>query len=144
MTWNSKMALRGMRIGMAPDQANVVNRGEALPKILCSAVKRQAHHMAADFPVGFKSFISVIAGNGIFTISPLGHSILTLGVVSAWVVFMLRTTPRTRCPSVVVISILSFPYSGWRAARALVTSTNNFLPSRINTVLGNDDSALIW
>src|SRR5688572_23129461 len=62
-------------------------------------------------------------GNGILMSSPLGHSILTLGVVSAWVVFMLRTTPRTRRPSTMTISILSLPYSGCSAASALVTST---------------------
>ena len=38
------------------------------------------------------------------------------------VVAMLRTIPRTRCPSRVTISILPFPYSGCKAARALVTS----------------------
>src|SRR6266850_7131698 len=36
---------------------------------------------------------------------------------------MLRTTPRTRCPSTVTISTLSLPYSGCRAASAFVTST---------------------
>ena len=38
-------------------------------------------------------------GKGILTISPPGRSIFTLGVVNAWVVFILRTVPRTRSPS---------------------------------------------
>ena len=78
---------------------------------------------AKDCSVGLRSFISAIEGNEILMISPFGHSILTLGVVNACVVFMLRTMPRTRVPSVVVISTLSLPYRGRRAARALVTST---------------------
>lgn len=53
--------------------------------------------------------ISVMAVKGILTISPSATSILRLGVVSACVVFMLRTMPRTRLPSVVMISTLSCP-----------------------------------
>ena len=58
---------------------------------------------------GFRSRISSIMVNGILTIWPPAHSIFTLGAVSACVVFMLRTIPRTRVPSRVMISTLSLP-----------------------------------
>jgi hypothetical protein len=74
-----------------------------------------------------------MVGKGIFTICPLAHNIFTLGVVKAWVVFMLFTVPRTRLPSVVMISTLSLPYSGCSAASALVISTVNFLPEVVFT-----------
>jgi hypothetical protein len=69
------------------------------------------------------SLISAIVGKGIFTIRPSAQSILTLGVVRACVLFILRTVPLTRRPSVVTISTLSLPYNGCNAASALVIST---------------------
>ena len=96
--------------------------------------------LTAHFPLppdttlaaGLRSIISAILGNAILMISPFAHCILTLGVVRACVVFMLRTMPRTRCPSVVMISTLSLPYRGCRAARALVTSTIISIPSSVS------------
>ena len=58
---------------------------------------------------GKTTLISAIAGNGILITAPSEHSIFTLGVVRACVVFMLRTTPRTRRPSTVTTSMLSLP-----------------------------------
>jgi hypothetical protein len=46
-------------------------------------------------------------GEGNFDDVAVGALILTLGLVSACVIFMLRTMPRTRVPSAVTISMLS-------------------------------------
>ena len=53
--------------------------------------------------------ISAMDEKGILIISPSARSILTLGVVSACVVFILRTMPRMRLPSTVMTSTLSWP-----------------------------------